>query len=71
MTLCEGGGLQSEEQALQASKQVLERVEVARRAGAAPSRERGTCIKKKEDKRKEEDKKRVSFKEAVYIVCFQ
>ena len=62
MTFCEGGGLQSEEQALQASKQVLERVEVARRAGAATNRER---IKK------EKDKKRVSFKEAVYIVCFQ
>ena len=43
-------------------KQALERVEVARRAGAATNRER---IKK------EKDKKRVSFKEAVYIVCFQ
>ena len=52
-------------------KQALERVEVARRAGAAPNRERGTCIKKKEDRRKEEDKKRVIFKEAVFIVCFQ
>ena len=43
-------------------KQALERVEVARRAGAATNMER---IKK------EKDKKRVSFKEAVYIVCFQ
>ena len=43
-------------------KQALERVEVARRAGAATNRER---IKK------EKDKKRGSFKEAVYIVCFQ
>ena len=42
-------------------KQALERVEVARRAGAATNRER---IKK------EKDKKRVSFKVAGYIVCF-
>ena len=43
-------------------KQALERGEVALRAGAAPNRERGTCIKK------EEDKKRVSSVHCVLPV---